>query len=50
MMNIDETKMDLKREEIIQELVENGIFKIHGKQLYELPLYTLLKEYLVTIE
>ncbi|MEK3937633.1 Fur-regulated basic protein FbpA [Sporosarcina sp. FSL W7-1349] len=48
MMNVEETKMDMKREEIIQKLVDNGVFKIHGKQLYELPLYALMKEYMIT--
>ncbi|MGG0643460.1 Fur-regulated basic protein FbpA [Sporosarcina gallistercoris] len=45
MLKIEETKMDLKREEVIQRLVARGIFKIDGKQLYELPLFLLMKEY-----
>jgi len=45
MMKIEETKMDMKREDVIQRLVARGIFKIGGKQLYELPFYLLMKEY-----
>ncbi|CAM3212514.1 Fur-regulated basic protein FbpA [Filibacter tadaridae] len=45
MRKVAETKMDIKREEIIQRLVKKGIFKIHDKQLYELPLQALLKKY-----
>ncbi|MGN7408884.1 MULTISPECIES: Fur-regulated basic protein FbpA [unclassified Sporosarcina] len=45
MLKIEETKMDMKREEVIQRLVGRGIFKIEGKQLYELPLLILMKEY-----
>ncbi|MDW0110855.1 Fur-regulated basic protein FbpA [Sporosarcina aquimarina] len=45
MLKIEETKMDMKREDVIQRLVERGIFKIEGKQLYELPLFLLMKEY-----
>ncbi|MFS0574616.1 Fur-regulated basic protein FbpA [Sporosarcina sp. 179-K 3D1 HS] len=50
MINNEDTKMEIKREEIIEELVENGVFKIHGKQLYELPLYTLVKEHMITTQ
>ncbi|MBD7908615.1 Fur-regulated basic protein FbpA [Sporosarcina gallistercoris] len=45
MLKIEETKMDMKREDVIQRLVARGIFKIEGKQLYELPLLLLMKEY-----
>ncbi|WP_432352841.1 Fur-regulated basic protein FbpA [Sporosarcina sp. A2] len=45
MLKLQETKMDMKREDVIQRLVERGIFKIDEKQLYELPLYLLMKEY-----
>ncbi|WJY27633.1 Fur-regulated basic protein FbpA [Sporosarcina trichiuri] len=45
MMKIEETKMDMKREDVIQRLVDRGVFKIDGKQLYELPFYSLMKEY-----
>jgi hypothetical protein len=50
MRKIEETQMDLKREEIIQRLVKNGVFKLHGKQLYELPLYALMKAYIIRTE
>ncbi len=45
MLKLPETKMDMKREDVIQRLVERGIFKIEDKQLYELPLYLLMKAY-----
>lgn len=45
MLKIPETPMDMRREEVIQRLVERGTFKVEGKQLYELPLLLLLKEY-----
>lgn len=47
MMKIEETKMDVKREQVIQQLVDKGIFKINGKQLYQLPLFSLMKEYFI---
>ena len=47
MRKMEETQMDLKREKIIQRLVQKGVFKINGKQLYELPLYALMKEYTI---
>ncbi|PID17284.1 Fur-regulated basic protein FbpA [Sporosarcina sp. P35] len=34
-----------KRDEIIEKLVSNGVFKIDGKQLYELPIQSLMQEY-----
>ncbi|PZX03099.1 Fur-regulated basic protein A [Psychrobacillus insolitus] len=40
-----DSKMEQKREDIIEEFVKNGVFKIDGKQLYELNLYELMKEY-----
>ena len=43
MRKMEETQMDLKREKIIRKLVEDGVLKIHGKHLYELPLYALMK-------
>lgn len=35
------------KEKIIQHLLKNGIFKVNGKQLYELTSYELMKEYTV---
>ena len=40
-----DSKIEQKRENIIEEFVKNGVFKIDGKQLYELNLYELMKEY-----
>lgn len=40
-----DSKIEQKREKIIEEFVKNGVFKIDGKQLYELNLYELMKEY-----
>ena len=45
MLKTEETKMDMKREDVIQRLVKQGIFKIDGKQLYELSFYLLMKKY-----
>lgn len=45
MRELYEGPMDEKKQSIIDKLVEEGIFKIDGKQLYELPIYALLKEY-----
>jgi hypothetical protein len=50
MRKTEETQMDLKRDEIIQRLVEDGIFKLQGKHLYELPLYALMKAYIICTE
>jgi hypothetical protein len=35
------------KEKIIKHLLQNGIFKVNGKQLYELTSYELMKEYTV---
>ena len=50
MRKMEETQMDLKREKIIRKLVENGVFKLHGKHLYELPLYALMKASIIRPE
>ncbi|MDW0117840.1 Fur-regulated basic protein FbpA [Sporosarcina thermotolerans] len=42
--------MDSKRNTIIEKLVSKGVYKINGKQLYELSLYELLKQYTMGIE
>jgi len=39
-----------KRDKIIENLVNEGIFKINGKQLYELSLYELMKQYTMRVE
>lgn len=43
-------QMDSKRNTIIEKLVSNGVYKINGKQLYELSLYELLKQYTMRVE
>lgn len=45
MMIPKERKMDEKRDNVIEDLVNKGIFKINGKQLYELNFKELMKEY-----
>ena len=45
MRKIEDIEFDRKREKIINTLVNNGIFKVEGKQLYELPLFELMKQY-----
>lgn len=45
-----ETKMDEKIMTVIDDLVSQGVFKIEGKQLYELTLYELMKEHMEKAE
>ena len=45
-----ETKMDEKIMTVIDDLVSQGVFKIEGKQLYELTLYELMKEHMEKVE
>lgn len=45
MDQIPESKFEDKRSNIIEQLVEQNVFKIDGRQLYELSLYELLKTY-----
>lgn len=45
MMKQEKMKKEKKKDEIIQKLLNHGIFKLDGKQLYELPLHALIKEY-----
>ncbi|MCZ8537022.1 Fur-regulated basic protein FbpA [Paenisporosarcina quisquiliarum] len=45
-----ETKMDGKKMTVIDDLVEHGVFKVEGRQLYELSLYELLKEHMEKAE
>ncbi|SIT93087.1 Fur-regulated basic protein FbpA [Edaphobacillus lindanitolerans] len=45
MKQLHESPMDEKKQVIIDRLVDEGVFKIDGKQLYELPIYALIKEY-----
>ncbi|MCG7336835.1 Fur-regulated basic protein FbpA [Sporosarcina sp. ACRSM] len=46
----EETPMEVKKEKIIQKLVNKGVYKLEGKQLYELPLYSLMKAYTIRME
>ncbi|MET1180449.1 Fur-regulated basic protein FbpA [Peribacillus simplex] len=39
------SKREVKKEELIQELLKLGIFKKYNKQLYELPIVVLQKEF-----
>ncbi|AIY04727.1 hypothetical protein Plano_0762 [Planococcus sp. PAMC 21323] len=48
MEQVPESKFTDKREIIIQGLVDQNIFKINGRQLYETSLYELLKTYTET--
>lgn len=43
MRKIEHPQLDTKRFKIIDRLVTDGVFKINGKQLYELSFYELLK-------
>ncbi|MGN7388678.1 Fur-regulated basic protein FbpA [Sporosarcina sp. SAFN-015] len=43
-------ELETKRDKIIENLVNDGVFKINGKQLYELSLYELMKQYTMRIE
>ena len=42
---IPTSKFEDKRSLVIEELVAKNVFKINGRQLYELSLYELLKEH-----
>ncbi|PID00983.1 MULTISPECIES: Fur-regulated basic protein FbpA [unclassified Sporosarcina] len=44
-MKTNKRVCESKRDKMIEELVSKGVFKIDGKQLYELPLQLLMKEY-----
>ena len=50
MIPLVETKMDGKKMNVIDDLVEQGVFKVEGKQLYELSLYELIKEHMEQTE
>ncbi|WP_241536022.1 Fur-regulated basic protein FbpA [Indiicoccus explosivorum] len=40
-----ESPFEMKRERIIEDLVGMNVFKVDGRQLYELTLYELMKTY-----
>lgn len=44
MENFD-TITEVQRDILIEELVLNGVFKFDGKQLYELPMQSLISVY-----
>lgn len=50
MRKLENRVLENKRDKIIEKLVNDGIFKINGKQLYELSLYELMKQYTIRIE
>ncbi|MBO2535430.1 MULTISPECIES: Fur-regulated basic protein FbpA [Rummeliibacillus] len=45
MNNQKVTAEERKKDHVIQHLMNLGIFKINGKQLYQVPLEELIKEY-----
>ena len=45
MMIMKESQTEQKRDGIIEEFVNKGVYKIDGRQLYELNFYELMKEY-----
>ncbi|MHC8515668.1 Fur-regulated basic protein FbpA [Sporosarcina sp. ITBMC105] len=45
MRKVEYPQLDDKRNKIIEQLVNDGIYKIHGKQLYELSYYELMKQF-----
>lgn len=45
MRKIEHPHLDTKKNKIIEKLVNEGVFKINGKQLYELSFYELMKQY-----
>lgn len=45
-----ESKMEEKRDNMIEDLVSKGVFKIDGRQLYQLNYYELMKEYIAEEE
>ncbi|TQR15295.1 Fur-regulated basic protein FbpA [Psychrobacillus soli] len=49
-MQMKETKMEEKRDNMIEDLVNKGVFKIDGRQLYQLNYYELMKEYIAEEE
>lgn len=50
MIQPKETKMDGKKMTVIDDLVEQGVFKVEGRQLYELSLYELIKEHMEQVD
>lgn len=50
MIPLIETKMDGKKMNVIDDLVQQGVFKVEGKQLYELSLYELIKQHMEQTE
>lgn len=49
-MQMKESKMEEKRDNMIEDLVKKGVFKIDGRQLYQLNYYELMKEYIAEEE
>jgi len=50
MMIKKDSKIEEKRDFMIEDLVNHGVFKADGRQLYELNLYELTKKYIVENE
>lgn len=45
MMENFDTITEVQRDLLIEALVLNGVFKFDGKQLYELPIQSLIRVY-----
>lgn len=41
---------ELRRDELLQRLIDQGIYKVDGRQLFELSFYELLKLYTASQE
>ncbi|XKH51745.1 Fur-regulated basic protein FbpA [Chryseomicrobium palamuruense] len=44
------TMTELRRDELLQRLIDQGIYKVDGRQLFELSFYELLKLYTASQE
>lgn len=44
------TMTELRRDELLQRLIDQGIYKVDDRQLFELSFYELLKIYTMTQE
>jgi hypothetical protein len=50
MRKLENPVLESKKDKLIESLVKEGIFKINGKQLYQLSLYELMKQYTMKVE
>ena len=49
-IRVKNQKWKQKRDDMIEDLVNKGVFKIDGRQLYQLNYYELMKEYITEKE